>query len=80
MLVERQSICRIAKQNRKTAAPRACMEEGVRCCAGPVENRVTRAAGSGENDWWRGWDSNPRPEAYESSALPTELPRHYLRR
>lgn len=24
---------------------------------------------------WRGWDSNPRPAAYESAALPTELPR-----
>ncbi len=23
---------------------------------------------------WRGWDSNPRPAAYESAALPTELP------
>lgn len=25
---------------------------------------------------WREWDLNPRPKAYESSALPTELPRH----
>ena len=25
---------------------------------------------------WRGWDLNPRHKAYESSALPTELPRH----
>lgn len=24
----------------------------------------------------RGWGSNPRPQAYESCALPTELPRH----
>ena len=27
------------------------------------------------NRKWRGWDSNPRPAAYESAALPTELPR-----
>ncbi len=25
--------------------------------------------------WWREWDLNPRPRAYESLALPTELPR-----
>lgn len=24
---------------------------------------------------WREWDLNPRPMAYESTALPTELPR-----
>ena len=27
------------------------------------------------NQKWRGWDLNPRHKAYESSALPTELPR-----
>ena len=26
----------------------------------------------------RGWGLNPRPQAYESCALPTELPRHIL--
>jgi hypothetical protein len=25
---------------------------------------------------WRGWESDPRPRAYESPALATELPRH----
>ncbi len=24
----------------------------------------------GEDMWWRGWDLNPRPTAYESAALP----------
>ena len=28
---------------------------------------------------WRGWDLNPRHKAYESSALPTELPRQYFK-
>jgi hypothetical protein len=27
---------------------------------------------------WRGWDLNPRHRAYESPALPSELPRHVL--
>ena len=29
------------------------------------------------NKRWREWDLNPRPRAYESPALPAELPRHY---
>ena len=29
---------------------------------------------------WRGRDLNPRHKAYESSALPTELPRQYFNR
>ena len=32
------------------------------------------------NQKWRGWDLNPRHKAYESSALPTELPRQYFKR
>ena len=29
-----------------------------------------------QGDLWRGWDLNPQPTAYESVALPIELPRH----
>lgn len=32
----------------------------------------------GETSLWRGRDLNPQPTAYESVALPIELPRHWL--
>ena len=32
----------------------------------------------GETSLWRGRDLNPQPTAYESVALPIELPRHYF--
>jgi hypothetical protein len=31
------------------------------------------------NHWSRGWELNPRPDDYESSALASELPRHDAR-
>jgi hypothetical protein len=31
-----------------------------------------------EFSWWLGWGLNPRPRAYESHALPTELPSRVL--
>ena len=32
------------------------------------------------NKKWRRWDLNPRHKAYESSALPTELLRQFIKR
>ena len=38
------------------------------------ENRVEKSSGSGEEDWSRGRELNPRPTDYESVALPLSYP------
>ncbi len=42
------------------------------------ERGKPRVSQTGVREWCRGWESNPRPSAYETLALTAELPRQVI--